>query len=83
MAIQPTWNSYKMQSWLGITSGYYPWSVYYKMYTQFEAAGAGTYNPLPCLWVLNTRLWHGRLPLTCSFSCLKKLVVSAVKEVQL
>lgn len=51
MVIQPTWNSYKMQSWLRIISGYYPCCVYCKMYTHFEDAGAGTYKSLSCLWV--------------------------------
>lgn len=51
MVIQPTWNNYKMQSWLGIISSYYPWCVYYKMYTHSEDAGAGTYKCLSCLWI--------------------------------
>lgn len=50
---------------------------------QFEDAGAGTYNPLPYLWVLTTGLQCGRLPLTFSFAYLKETVVSAVKGVQL
>lgn len=37
--IYPTWNSYKMQSWPGTISDYYPWSVSCKTYTLWRCRG--------------------------------------------
>lgn len=79
--IYPTWNSYKMQSWLGIISGYYPWSVSCKMYTLCRCRRHSLQ-----LSVLPVGLSHWATvqhsPPHLLF-CSPELVVSAVKGVQL